>query len=75
MIIAFVDKNQQRIMRVDIGPEVETPTKMPTQVCAFINLLCDKLNWSWEPLKQARPNTKLVTFAELKEVFNADRNN
>lgn len=70
MIVAFVDKNQQRVMRVDIGPEVDTPTKMPTQVCVFINLLCDKLNWTWEPLKQVRPNTKLISFEELKNAIN-----
>lgn len=70
MIVAFVDKNQQRVMRIDVGPEVDTPTKMPTQVCNFINLLCDKLNWTWEPLKQVRPNTKLISFEELKNAIN-----
>ena len=70
MIIAFVNKDQQRIMRVDIGAEVDTPTKMPTQVCAFINLLCEKLNWTWEPLKQVHPNTKLISFEELKNAIN-----
>ena len=70
MIIAFVNKDQQRIMRVDVGAEVDTPTKMPTQVCAFINLLCDKLNWTWEPLKQVHPNTKLISFEELKNAVN-----
>lgn len=70
MIIAFVDKNQQRVMRVDVGAEVDTPTKMSTQVCNFINLLCDKLNWTWEPLKQVHPNTKLISFEELKNAIN-----
>lgn len=72
MIIAFVDKNQQRVMRVDVGPEVDTPTKMPTRVCAFINLLCDRLNWTWEPLSQVRSNTKLVSYKELQDVFSAE---
>lgn len=71
MIVAFVDKNQQRVMRVDIGPEVDTPTKIPTQVCNFINLLCDKLGWHWEPVKQPRTNSRILSYKELKNALNS----
>lgn len=70
MIIAFVNKDQQRVMRVDIGAEVDTLAKIPAQVCNFIDLLCDKLNWTWEPLKQVHPNTKLISFEEMKNAIN-----
>lgn len=76
MIVAFVNRDQQRVLCVDMGEEVDTLTKMTTRACDFINLLCEKLNWRWEPLKQIRPNTKLITFKELEEVFrNANNGN
>lgn len=70
MNIAFVNSNGNRVMIVDMGPEVDTVTKMSTQACNFINLLCDKLNWHWEPVKQPRTNSRILSYKELKDAIN-----
>lgn len=70
MNIAFVDSNEKRMMIVDMGPEVDTVTKMSTQACNFINLLCDKLGWRWEPVKQLRANSRVLSYKELKDAIN-----
>lgn len=70
MNIAFVDGSGKRVMMVDVGDEVDTPTKMPIRVCAFINLMCDSLGWSWEPVKQPRTNSRILSYKELQDAIN-----
>lgn len=70
MNIAFVNSNGSRVMIIDMGPEVDTITKMSTQVCNFINLLCDKLGWQWEPVKQPHTNSRILSYEELKDAIN-----
>lgn len=70
MNIAFVNSNGSRVMIIDMGPEVDTITKMSTQVCNFINLLCDKLGWHWEPIKQPHTNSRILSYEELKDAIN-----
>ena len=70
MNIAFVNSNGSRVMIIDMGPEVDTITKMSTQVCNFINLLCDKLGWHWEPVKQPHTNSRILSYKELKDAIN-----
>ena len=70
MNVAFVDNNGKRIMIVDMGSEVDTMTKMSTRKCNFINLLCDKLGWHWEPVKQPRTNSRILSYKELEDAIN-----
>ena len=73
MHIAFVDNNDKRILRVDIE-EMTDIAHMTEQHAAFINLLCDTMNWHWEPMKQPRNNSHILSYAKLKETFNDSSN-
>ena len=73
MNIAFVDSNDKRVLRVNIE-EVDSVTHLTEAHCAFINLLCDTLNWHWEPVKQPRNDSRILSYAKLKEAFNDSGN-
>ena len=73
MNIAFVDNNDKRVLRVNIE-EADSVTHLTEAHCAFINLLCDTLNWHWEPMKQPRDNSRVLSYAKLKETFNDSGN-
>lgn len=70
MTIAFVDSNGSRVMIIDMGSEVNTVTKMSTQVCNFIDLLCNRLGWHWEPAKQPDTYSRILSYKELKDAIN-----
>lgn len=69
MNIAFVNTNNNRVLIVDIE-EMTDVAHMTEQHAAFINLLCDKLNWHWEPVKQPRTNSRILSYKELKDAIN-----
>lgn len=69
MNIAFVDSNEKRMMIVDIE-EMTDVAHMTEQHATFINLLCDKLGWHWEPIKQPRANSRILSYKELKDAIN-----
>lgn len=69
MNIAFVNNNNNRVLIVDIE-EMTDVAHMTDQYAAFINLLCDKLNWHWEPVKQPRTNSRILSYKELKDAIN-----
>ena len=69
MHIAFVDGNSKRVMIVNIE-EITDVAHMTEQHAAFINLLCDKLGWHWEPVKQPRTNSRILSYKELKDAIN-----
>ena len=71
MNIAFVNGKEVRVAIVDMGPEADTVTNMSTAACNFINLICDKLGWHWEPVKQPRANSRIISFKELKDAINS----
>lgn len=69
MHIAFVNSDGKRVMTVNIE-EMEDVGHMAEQHATFINLLCDKLKWSWEPVKQPRTNSRILSYKELKNAIN-----
>ena len=69
MNIAFVDGNGKRALIVDIE-EMTDVAHMTEQHAAFINLLCDNLGWHWEPVKQPRANSRILSYKELKDAIN-----
>ena len=69
MTIAFVNHNGNRVMIVDIE-EMTDVAHMTEQHATFINLLCDKLGWNWEPVKQPRTNSRILSYKELKDAIN-----
>ena len=69
MLIAFVDGNGKRVMIVDIE-EVIDIGHMTEQHATFINLMCDRLGWHWEPVKQPRTNSRILSYKELKNALN-----
>ena len=69
MHIAFVNGDGKRVMTVDIE-EMKDVGHMTEQHAAFINLLCDKLKWCWEPLTQPRTNSRILSYKELKDAIN-----
>lgn len=73
MNIAFVDGNGKRVLIVDIE-EMTDVAHMTEQHATFINLMCDTMNWHWEPMKQPRANSRIISFKKLKEVFNDSSN-
>lgn len=69
MHIAFVNSNGNRVLIVDIE-EMTDVAHMTDQHASFINLLCDKLGWHWEPVKQPRTNSRILSYKELKDAIN-----
>lgn len=69
MNIAFVNSNGNRVLIVNIE-EMTDVAHMTDQHAAFINLLCDKLGWHWEPVKQPRTNSRILSYKELKDAIN-----
>ena len=68
MNIAFVDGSGKRIMMVDIE-EMTDVAHMTEQHATFINLMCDSLGWSWEPVKQPRTNSRILSYKELQDAI------
>lgn len=71
MNVAFVDGNGKRVMIVNIEEMVDV-AHMTEQHAAFINLLCDKLGWHWEPMKQPRANSRILSYKELKNAITSE---
>ena len=69
MNIAFVDGNGKRVMIVNIE-EMTDVAHMTEQHATFINLMCDSLGWHWEPVKQPRANSRILSYKELKNAIN-----
>ena len=70
MHVAFVSrKTEKRVLVVDMGENATSVAKMTTEAANFINLLCETLSWQWEPLMKVFPNTKVLSYDKLKEVF------
>lgn len=69
MNIAFVDGNGKRVLIVYIG-EVIDIGHLSEEHATFINLMCDSLGWSWEPVKQPRTNSRILSYKELKNALN-----
>lgn len=69
MNIAFVDGSGKRIMIVDIE-EVIDIGHLSEEHATFINLMCDSLGWSWEPVKQPRTNSRILSYKELQNAIN-----
>lgn len=69
MNIAFVNNNGNRVMIVDMGPEVESMIKMTPRACAFIKIMCDNMGWTWEPVEHPRANSRIISFEELRTVL------
>ena len=69
MNIAFVDGNGKRVLIVYIE-EVIDIGHLSEEHAAFINLMCDSLGWSWEPVKQPRTNSRILSYKELKNAIN-----
>lgn len=69
MNIAFVNSNGNRVMIVDIE-EMTDVAHMTEPHATFINLLCDRLGWHWEPVKQPRTNSRILSYKELKNAIN-----
>lgn len=69
MNMAFVDGSGKRVMMVDIE-EMTDVAHMTEQHATFINLMCDSLGWSWEPVKQPRTNSRILSYKELQNAIN-----
>lgn len=67
MNVAFVNGKGKRIMAIDFGEETDV-AHMTDQHADLINLLCDTFNWHWEPLKQPRENSHVLSYQRLLEV-------
>ena len=70
MNIAFVDGNGKRVLIVYIE-EVIDIGHLSEEHATFINLMCDSLGWSWEPVKQPRTNSRILSYKELKNAINS----
>ena len=69
MHIAFVNGDGKRVMIVYIE-EVIDIGHLSEEHASFINLMCDSLGWRWEPVKQPRANSRILSYKELKNATN-----
>ena len=67
MIVAFVNNMDKRIMTIDFGEEADV-AHMTDQQDDLINLFCETFNWRWEPLKQPRKGSRVLSYQRLLEV-------
>ena len=69
MNIAFVDGKGKRVLIVYIEEAVDVG-HLTEEHATFINLMCDSLGWCWEPVKQPRANSRILSYKELKNAIN-----
>lgn len=67
MNIAFVNNMDKRVMTIDFGEEADV-AHMTDQQADLINLFCDTFDWRWEPLKQPRKGSRVLSYQRLLEV-------